>query len=268
LQDEVLQDEVATELGRTLYECFQRGEAREPLTDDHPNMTPEEAYQVQQALVRMHLAGGRKIVGRKIGLTSAELQRQVGIDQPDYGALFDTHVFENGAVLSREKERMILPRIEAELGFILDRDLIGPGLTAAQVLASTRAVFPAFEIVDSRLRDWKIKLADTIADNSSCWGIVLGDRLVSPLSVDLSTVGMVLERETDVLRTGAGAAVLGHPALGVAWLGNKLAEYGERLRAGEYVLSGSFTAVAEANPGRYRARFGDGVGTVELEITN
>lgn len=261
-----MQGKVVKELGESLYECFEGGKDRAPLTDDHPDMTMDDAYMVQEVLVERHVAGGKKIVGRKIGLTSKAVQRQVGVDQPDYGVLFDTHVFENGAALSRKEERMILPRVEAELGFILDRDLAGPGLTAARVLASTRAVFPSFEIVDSRIRDWEIKIADTIADNSSSWGIVLGDRLVSPLGTDLSIVGMVLERDGEVLSTSAGAAVLGHPALGIAWLGNKLSEYGVSLREGEYVMSGSFTAVVDAEPGKYRARFG--IGTVELEITD
>lgn len=263
-----MRDETVKALAKALYDCFERGEARDPLTDDHPNMSPEEAYQVQRSLVGMHLAAGRRIAGRKIGLTSAELQRWAGIDQPDYGVLFDTHVFENRAVLSRRAHHMVIPRIEAELGFVLDRDLSGPGLTSSRVLASTRAVFPAFEVVDSRILNWKIKLADTIADNSSSWGVVLGDRLSSPLGHDLSAVGMVLERDGEVLRTGAGAAVLRHPSVGIAWLGNKLSEYGETLRAGEYVLSGSFTVVVDAEPGWYRARFGDGIGTVELEITD
>lgn len=261
-----LEKEAVKELGDSLYKCFESGKGRAPLTDDHPQMTMDDAYRVQEVLVERHLEGGKKLVGRKIGLTSKAVQRQVGIDQPDYGVLFDTHVFENGATLSREKERMILPRVEAELGFILDRDLSGPGLTATQVLASSRAVFPSFEVVDSRVKDWKIKISDTIADNSSSWGIVLGDRLVDPLGMDLSTVGLVLERDGEALGTGAGAAVLGHPALAVAWLGNKLAEYGVSLREGEYVMSGSFTAVIDAEPGRYRASFGDGVGTVELQI--
>lgn len=262
-----LSKEVVKELGDSLYECFENGTDRGPLTDDHPDITMDDAYLVQEVLVERHLEGGKKIVGRKIGLTSKAVQAQVGIDQPDYGVLFDTHVFENGATLSRKEQRMVLPRIEAELGFILDRDLSGPGLTAARVLAATRAIFPSFEIVDSRVRDWKIKIADTIADNSSSWGVVLGDRLAGPLGLDLSTVGMVIERNGEVLSTGAGAAVLGHPANGIAWLGNKLSEYGVSLKAGEYVMSGSFAAVIDAEPGTYRARFGDGVGTVGLEIT-
>lgn len=261
-----LQDGAVKELGNSLYESFESGEARAPLTDEHPDMTIDDAYRVQEVLVERHLAGGKRLVGRKIGLTNKAIQAQVGIDQPDFGVLFDTHVFENRAVLGRREKRMILPRIEAELGFILDRDVSGPGLTASRILAATRAVFPSFEIVDSRVRDWKIKIADTIADNSSSWGVVLGDRLVGPLGLDLSTVGMVIERDGEVLSTSAGAAVLGQPANAVAWLGNKLSEYGVPLRAGEYVMSGSFTAVVDAEPGRYRARFGDGVGAVELEI--
>ena len=128
-------------------------------------------------------------------------------------------------------------------------------------------MFPAFEIVDSRIKEWKIKLADTIADNSSSWGIVLGDRLIDPRGLDLSTVGMVLEKDGEVLLTGAGAAVYDHPARAVAWLGNKLAEFGVPLKAGDYLLSGSFTSVLDITPGTYRARFGDGLGSVELTIT-
>lgn len=255
------------ELGHALFEHFQAGTSGPPLTDRFPDLTVEDAYRVQEALVARHLASGRRIVGRKIGLTSKALQQQVGIDQPDFGVLFDSHVFENRARFSMTERKMVFPRIEAELGFILSRDLTGPGLTAATVLAATQAVFPSFEIVDSRVRDWKIRLADTIADNSSSWGLVLGDRLVDPRVLDLSTVGMVLEKDGDVLLTGAGAAVYDHPARAVAWLGNKLAEFGVPLKAGDYILSGSFTSVLDITPGSYRARFGDGLGSVELTIT-
>lgn len=261
-----LSKESLQELGNSLYECFEGGSDRAPLTDVYPEMSIEDAYRVQEVLVQRHLGGGKRLVGRKVGLTNKAIQAQVGIDQPDFGVLFDTHVFENRAVLGRKEQRMVLPRIEAELGFILDRDISGPGLTTYQIMAATRAVFPSFEIVDSRVRDWKIEIADTIADNSSSWGVVLGDRLASPLGLDLSTAGMVIEKDGEVLSTSAGAAVLGNPANAVAWLGNKLSEYGVPLKAGEYVMSGSFTAVVDAEPGKYRARFGDGIGTVEVEI--
>lgn len=255
------------ELGDSLFQHFEAGTGRAALTDTHPDMTVEVAYHVQEVIVGHHLKAGRRIVGRKIGLTSKALQKQVGIDQPDFGVLFDSHVFENRARFSMKERRMVYPRMEAELGFILSRDLMGPDLTAATVMAATHAIFPAFEIVDSRVKDWKIKLADTIADNSSSWGIVIGDRLVDPRGLDLTTVGMVLEKDGEVLLTGAGAAVYDHPARAVAWLGNKLSEFGVPLKAGEYILSGSFTSVLDASPGTYRARFGDGLGSVELTLT-
>lgn len=259
--------ETTARLGAALFGHFQAGTAQAALTDTFPDMTVEDAYRVQEATVEHHLGAGRRIVGRKIGLTSKALQQQVGIDQPDFGVLFDSHVFENGARFSMSGRRMIYPRLEAELGFILSRDLSGPGLTAATVLAATHAVFPSFEIVDSRIRDWKIRLADTIADNSSSWELVLGDRLLDPRGLDLSTVGMVLEQDGEVRLTGAGAAVYDHPARAVAWLGNKLAEFGVPLKAGDYILSGSFTSVLDLTPGHYRARFSDGLGSVDLTIT-
>jgi 2-keto-4-pentenoate hydratase len=127
------------------------------------------------------------VVGRKIGATSKEVQRWAGVDQPDYGVLFDAFTFEDGTSISRSAERMISPRIEAELGFVLKKDVKGPGVTSMHLLACIEAIIPVFEIVDSRIRDWKIKIADTIADNSSSWGIVLGNQAVSPFGIDLST---------------------------------------------------------------------------------
>ncbi len=257
----------AHSFAKRLFLAFESGKAIGPLTDQEPTLGVVGAYQVQRALVELHQKAGRRVVARKVGLTSKAIQSQIGVDQPDYGVILDTHVFENGAVLSRQKHNMIAAKVEAELAFILDEELRGPGVDAVRVLASTRAVVPTLEIIDSRISDWKINLADTIADNASGWGIVLGEVLTPADGLNLTTVGMVLKRDGEVLATGAGAAVYDHPARAVAWLANTLAVYGESLPAGEPILSGSFTAAVDGLPGRYQARFGEGLGSVEVTIT-
>ncbi len=263
----MVSEEIVQELAERLFTSFESGSAIAPLTEAYPELSIEEAYRIQQALLVHHLKKGRRVVGRKIGATSKDVQRWAGVDQPDYGVLFDTFTFEDKVVLSHRAQRLISPRIEAELGFVLNRDVKGPGVTSMQLLACIEAVFPVFEIVDSRIRDWKIKIADTIADNSSSWGIVLAHQASSPLGIDLSTVGMVLEQDGEIIRTGVGAAVLGHPLTSAVWLVNTLGKYDETLRAGDLLLTGSLSAVADATPGRYRARFSDGLGHVEFVLT-
>jgi 2-keto-4-pentenoate hydratase len=249
-----------------LFAAFERGEPVAPPTAGDAALDADGAYAVQRALVDRHRAAGRRVVGRKIGLTSLAMQRQLGVPEPDYGVLLDSHAWASGACLGRAAERMIAPRLEAELAFVLDRALAGPGVTAGEVLAATRAVVPVWELIDSRVRDWQITLADTIADNASSLGVVVGDRATAPSGVDLRTVGLVLERDGEVVATGAGAAVLGHPARAVAWLANALGRHGEQLPAGQLVLSGSFTAAVDAQPGSYRASFGGGLGAVEVRV--
>ncbi len=263
----MVSEQIVQELAERLFASFESGSAIAPFTETYPELSIEEAYQIQQVLLVHHLKKGRRVVGRKIGATSKEVQRWAGVDQPDYGVLLDAFTFEHGAVLSHSFQRMISPRIEAELGFVLNKDVKGPGVTSMQLLACIEAIFPVFEIVDSRIRDWKIKIADTIADNSSSWGIVLGNQAVSPFGIDLSTVGMVLEQDGEIIRTGVGAAVLGHPLKSAVWLVNTLGRYDETLHAGELLLTGSLAALAEATPGRYRTRFSDGLGHVEFVLT-
>src|SRR5260370_15721039 len=213
----MISEQVIQELAEQLFTCFESGSAIAPLTEAYPTLTIEEDYAIQRALLTHHLAQGRRVVGRKIGATSKELQRWVGADQPDYGVLFDAFTFEARVSISRSAQRMISPRVEAELGFVLKKDIKGPGVPSMRLLACIEAVFPVFEIVDSRIRDWKIKIADTIADNSSSWGIVLGKQAITPVGVDLSTVGMVLEQDGEVIRTGVGAAVLLTPLPSALW---------------------------------------------------
>lgn len=254
-----------TELADRLFTAFETATPIAPLTEADPRMDVSLAYDVQRVLLERHRAVGRSLAGRKIGLTSVAMQRQLNVSEPDFGFILDSHVYDHGATLSVSECRMIAPRLEAELAFVLGRDLAGPGISEADVMSSAREIVPVFEIIDSRICDWRIRLPDTIADNASCYGAVRGTG-TDPSGIDLSTVGLVLERDGEQLATAAGAAVMGHPARAVAWLANTLGGFGDTLEAGALVLSGSFTAAVEAEPGTYTARFGEGLGTVEVTI--
>lgn len=218
-----------------------------PLTETHPGFTIGDAYAVQLAAIEHKVAQGAKVLGKKVGLTSKVMQQMFAVDQPDYGHLLDTMMVANGG--EAPMTRLLQPRVEGEIAFLLKQDLRGPGVTEAQVLTATEAVIPAIEIIDSRIRDWKIKLADTIADNASSGMFVLGDTRTPVAQVDLRLVGMVLEKNGELLGTGAGAAALGHPAASVAWLANKLAEFGLSLNAGEVILSGSLAVAPPVTSG-------------------
>lgn len=236
----------------------------EPLTDRFPEITIPEAYAIQMGIVNVR--GGRRevVVGKKIGLTSQAMQDMFGVREPDYGHIFDTMVVMEGEGIATGK--LIQPRIEGEICFLLQDDLRGPGVNAASVLAATAGVMPALEIVDSRIRDWKIKIQDTIADNASAAMVVLGGKITPVMDIDLRLVGMLLEKDGEVVATAAGAAVLGNPAQSVAWLANKLCEYGICIRAGEFVMSGSLTAAVPVKAGSFfRATF-DRLGSVSARF--
>jgi 2-keto-4-pentenoate hydratase len=218
-----------------------------PLTEGFPQLTVDEAYQIQLVNVEVRKSKGAKIVGKKIGLTSVAMQKLLGVDQPDYGHLFGDMALADGDTMRASE--LIQPKVEAEVAFILKEDLNGPGITMARVLAATDYVIPALEIVDSRVRDWKIKLPDTIADNASSARVVLGGRALRVTDLNLSLIGLVLEKNGEVANTAAGAAVLGHPAKAVAWLGNKLAEYDIPLKAGDVIMPGALSAAVDARAG-------------------
>ena len=226
-----------------------------PLTESDPGILVDEAYRIQLRIMEMKKSSGQVVVGKKIGLTSLAMQAMLGVKEPDYG-----HILNGMVVMEGEKiptAELIAPRIEGEIAFVLKEDLKGPGVTLTEVIRCSEGVIPALEIIDSRVRDWKIKLPDTVADNASSARIVLGGVLTSLPAVDLRTVGMVMEKNGEVLATAAGAAVLGHPASAVAWLANKLAVYGIPLRKGEVILSGSLTAAVPVAAGDFfRADFG------------
>jgi len=224
----------------------------------------EEAYAIQLRIMEIKQAKGQTIVGKKIGLTSLAMQAMLGVKEPDYG-----HILNGMVVMEARKlpmAELIAPRVEGELAFVLKEDLQGPGVTLTEVIRCSEGVIPSLEIIDSRIADWKIKLPDTVADNASSARIVLGGAVTPLPSLDLRTAGMVLEKNGEIAATAAGAAVLGHPAQAVAWLANKLWEYGIPLRKGEVILSGSLTAAIPVAAGDFvRADFGP-LGDVKMKF--
>ena len=234
-------------LGDELYAALRDRQAVEPLSARHPEVSIADAYAIQQRMLARRLAAGERVVGKKIGVTSQAVMDMLGVFQPDFGWLTDGMVYNEGQAIPADT--LIQPKAEGEIAFVLKKTLRGPGVTAADVLAATEGVMACFEIVDSRIRDWKIKIQDTVADNASCGVFVLGDRLVDPRDVDLGTCGMVLEKNGEIVATGAGAAALGHPANAVAWLANTLGPLGIALEAGEVVLSGSLAAMVPVKAG-------------------
>jgi 2-oxo-hept-3-ene-1,7-dioate hydratase len=249
----MLNQDTITSLARQLYEARKSRTQVRHFSKQYPEMTIEDGYAIQREWVKLELADGRTIKGRKIGLTSRAMQLSSQITEPDYAPLMDDMFFETGTDIPISK--FIAPRVEVELAFVLGRDLKGPDITLFDVLSATDYVTPAIEIIDSRIeqldRDTKAmrKVFDTISDFAANAGIVLGGRPVKPLDVDLRWVGALLHKNGVIEETGLAAGVLNHPATGVAWLANKIAPYGEQLHAGDIVLSGSFTRPTPAARG-------------------
>ena len=220
---------------------------------EHPEISIEDAYAIQRAWVDMKIKDGRKLIGHKIGLTSRAMQVSSNITEPDYGALLDDMLFDEGTDIPFE--RFIVPRVEVELAFILGRPLKGPNCTIFDVLDATEYVIPALEIIDARIHqvdpDTKVtrKVFDTISDNAANGGVVMGGRPIRPHDMDLRRVPAILYRNGVIEESGVSAAVLNHPAKGVAWLANKLAPYDVTLQPGQIILGGSFTRPVAANPG-------------------
>ena len=242
-----MQAQLIEQLGTELYQALVDAKTVKPLTDRHPDISIEDAYQIQQQLMKLRLAAGERVIGKKIGVTSKAVMNMLGVYQPDFGYLTDGMVYNEGQAIPMS--RLIQPKAEGEIAFVLKKTLKGPGISSADVLAATEGVMACFEIVDSRIQDWKIKIQDTVADNASCGVFVLGDRLVDPRDVDLNTCGMVIEKNGDIVATGAGAAALGAPANAVAWLANTLGRLGIALEAGEVVMSGSLAIMVPVAAG-------------------
>ena len=236
-----------TAYGDELYQALVEGRTLEPFTNREADITIEDAYGIQQRMIARRIEAGEKVVGKKIGVTSKVVQNMLNVHQPDFGWLLSGMVYNEGETIPMST--LIQPKAEGEIAFLMKSDLMGPGVTGADVLAATEGVMACFEIVDSRIHDWKIKIQDTVADNASCGVFVLGDKLVDPKDVDLSTCGMVLEKNGEIVGTGAGAAALGSPVNAVAWLANTLGRLGIPLKAGDIVLSGSLAALIPVKAG-------------------
>ena len=249
----MLQPETVRALARELYEARKTRTQVRHFSQRHPQMTISDGYAIQREWVKLELADGRTIKGRKIGLTSRAMQLSSQITEPDYAPLMDDMFFDNGSDIAIQ--RFIAPRIEVELAFILGKPLQGPGVTLFDVLSATDYVAPAVEIIDSRIeqfdRDTKAprKVFDTISDFAANAGIVLGGRPMRPHDLDLRWAGAMLFKNGVIEETGLAAAVLNHPGNGVAWLANKIAPYDEQLNAGEVILGGSFTRPTTAAAG-------------------
>ena len=216
------------------------------LSKTWPDITIEDAYAISTEVANRRIAAGAKLIGHKVGLTSKAMQRSSQIDEPDYGHLLDDMMVADGARVAHEN--YCRPRVEIELAFVLGKSLKGPGIGLPDVLRATEYVVPAIEIVDARVQDPR-KIFDTVADNGAAAGIVIGGRPVRPLDVDLRWVGGIMYCNSEIEETGVAAGVLGHPALGVAWLANKLGQHGVALEPGHLVLAGSFTRVVLAKKG-------------------
>jgi 2-oxo-3-hexenedioate decarboxylase/2-keto-4-pentenoate hydratase len=249
-------------IAERLLSAVRNRTATEPLTNTWPDLTIDEALTVQDAVVYARVDAGAKVVGAKLGLTSVAKQRQMKVDQPLFGWLTDDMQIDVGQ--SVECGRFIQPRCEPEIAFLLNRDLEGPDVTAAHVLAATEAIFGAIDVLDSRFTGYAFTFNDVVADNASSAAFTLGGTYIDPKGIDLRLTGCVFEKNGELIATAAGAAVLGHPAASVAWLVRELARRGRGLSKGQVVMAGALTEAIPVAPGdTVVARF-DRLGTVEL----
>ena len=260
----MLSAETRDELAARLWRAELSREPIAPLTAAHPEIDVVDAYEIQLINIRRRVAEGARVVGHKVGLSSLAMQQMMGVDEPDYGHLLDEmRVLEDTPV---KAGKYLYPRVEVEVGFILAADLPGAGCTEDDVLAATEALVPSIELIDTRITDWKIALCDTIADNASSAGFVLGAARVSPGEVDVTGIEAVLSRNGEVIAEGRSEAVLGNPVTAVAWLARKVESFGVRLRKGDIVLPGSCTRAIDARAGdEFVAEF-TGLGAVGLSF--
>jgi 2-keto-4-pentenoate hydratase len=231
-----------------------------PLSGTYADLTVDDAYAIQQIQIRRRQAGGARVIGYKVGLTSAAMQQQMGVYEPDFGHLLSDMVHAADAPIDTASFRQ--PRAEPEVALVLSRELSRPGLSVADVISATAYALPAIEIIDSRITDWKIRLIDTVADNASSGGLVLGQSPVPAGTRDLALAGCILRKNGRIQSTGTGAAVLGSPWQSATWLANTLTARGEQLAAGSIILTGSITAAVPVAPGDAVTATIDGLGSV------
>ena len=253
-------------LGDELYQALRDFKTIKPFTDRDIEITIDDAYYISLRMLENRLKkDGEKVVGKKIGVTSKVVQEMLGVHRPDFGFLTNVMEYPNGAEVCIA-DTMIQPRAEAEIGFMLKKDLKGPGVTEQDVLDATDYIMPCFEIVDSRIDNWQIKIQDTIADNASCGTYTLGDGKLDPLGVDLPNMKVVVKKNGEFLSEGKGEAVQGNPLTAVAWLANTLGEYDIPFKAGEVILSGSLVPLEPVVAGDVMEMELEGVGNCTVKF--
>jgi len=253
-------------LGDELYQALRQSSTLSPLTEREPNITIEDAYHISQRMVRQRVQlDGEKVTGKKIGVTSKPVQEMLNVFQPDFGFLTDTMEYRDNSKIPIEGT-LIQPRAEGEIAFRLRADLVGPGVTEQDVLYATDTIMPCFEIVDSRIDDWKIKIEDTVADNASCGVYVLGSAEVDPREFDLPDLKMKVYKNDELHSEGMGSAVQGNPLTAVAWLANTLGEFGIPFKAGEIILSGSLVPLIPVIAGDRMHLELEGIGTASCNF--
>ena len=253
-------------LADELYDALRQRTTLAPLTTREPSITVDDAYRISSRLLERRVADGERVIGKKIGVTSKAVQQMLNVHQPDFGFLTDRMQVADGATVSLARAGLIQPRAEGEIAFVLKKDLSGPGVTREDVLDATECVLPCFEIVDSRIRDWKIRIQDTVADNASCGVFVLGEQRVDPRALDLAAVRLEMFRNGKPAGSGLGSAVQGHPAEAVAWLANTLGGFGIPFLKGEVILSGSLAPLVPAQAGDRFELSIDGLGGASVRF--
>jgi 2-oxo-3-hexenedioate decarboxylase len=261
--EETMEKALIRNIARHLLNAEEEKREVSKITIEHPELTVEFAYDVQEQIVQMKLEQGHQIVGPKMGLTSQAKMKQMNVNEPIYGYIFDNMVVNSQEISLKD---YIHPKVEAEIAFVLGKDIEGPGVTGAQVLAATQFVTPALEIIDSRYENFNFTLPDVIADNGSSSGVVFGSAIKCHNDMDLDLLGVTLSINGQIRDLGAGAAVVGHPANSVAMLANMLSRKGLKLKAGEIILTGGITGALLLSPGdTVSARF-DGLGSVDFNV--
>lgn len=250
--------------GDELFDAYRAGTTIAPLRDRYAGIDIVDAYRIQERFIARRMALGEAVVGKKIGVTSRAVQEMIGVFEPDFGMLTSVMAYGDGATV--DLETLIQPKIEAEIAFVLKHDLTGPGVTAMDVLRATDHVCACFEVVDSRIDNWDIRIQDTVADNASCGVYVLGENRVDPRDVDLTLAGLLIELNGEPHATGVGAAVQGSPANAVAWLANTLGRLGMPSRAGEVILSGSLAPLIPVAHGDTFVAHVGGIGSCSVSF--
>jgi 2-oxopent-4-enoate/cis-2-oxohex-4-enoate hydratase len=261
-------DEASTNiaLANELYEAARKLHQVAPIRSRAREIGIDAAYEISLHQLQRRLSDGERVIGKKIGVTSKPVQDMLGVREPDFGFLTDRMLIPSGTMIP-VAERLIAPRIEAEIALILGSPLAGPGVRPMDVLAATQSLVPCFEIVDSRITDWNISIVDTVADNASCGLFVLGPRRVAPAALDLAALRVKVWKSGALLSEGVGAATLGSPLNAVAWLANTLGRYGVSLGAGDVVLSGSLVPLEQVKAGdRFRMEL-ESVGSAEVAFS-